>query len=352
MNKNIPKHHVSVKFASCHFHTELLFPLSIGFFLLCVGILLSMPSQASSLTDNMRFTVDASHRSTRLSIQNQSTAMHALGFDMHKVFTGNNHNIGTLLLQGYLTRIDDHPAPPGIFDSGDDTKFIYRIFNFNYTGLDGDSPNIRIGHYEVAYGLEHAIDTNGTLRQYQQGQNLGIKADWGASLNKQHEMFEYEVGYSSGGNQDVSTNNGSYVYSTRIGTPRDDNSVYGVSLYKSRLGTVNRERLGLDTRQYFGRHGIFAELSFGENNDLDVRNALVEWNIANNRESLLYYTQFSYLSNDLISGTSDEALQGILGIQYTPDTHWDISAQYGRNLSVMGTAKHQTLFGVQLRYRY
>ncbi len=326
--------------------------LSLFFAGACALTLHSPTGDASVLGDNSRFTIDASTRSTRLSIQSQSTAMHALGFDMHKVFSGKHRDIGTLVLQGYLTRIDDHPAPPGIFDSGDDTELIYRIFNFNYTGFSGNAPNIRIGHYEVAYGLEHAIDTNGTLRQYQQGRNLGIKADWGVSLNKQLENYEYEIGYSTGGNQNLNPNNGSYVYAARVGTPRDDNSVYGVSLYKSELGTTDRERLGLDTRQYFGRHGIFAELSLGENNGLDVRNALLEWNIRSNRESWLYYTQLSYFSSDTSATASDEMMQGIVGIQYTPDTHWDISAQYQRDLSVLGTSSRQTLFGAQLRYRY
>ncbi len=271
---------------------------------------------------------------------------------MHKVFTGANHDIGTLLLQGYITRIDDHPAPPGILDSGDDTEFIYRIFNFNYTGFKGNAPNIRIGHYEVAYGLEHAIDTNGTLRQYQQGKNLGIKSDWGVSLNKQIEKFEYEVGYSTGGNQNLNSNNGSFVYSARIGTPSDDIAIYVLSLYKSQLGTTERERVGFDSRHYFGRHSVFFELSLGNNNDLDVRNGLLEWKIVNNRETLLYYTQLSYLSSDDSAGNSDESMQGIVGIQYTPDTHWDISTQYSRDLSVSGTNQRQTLFGVQMRYRY
>lgn len=304
------------------------------------------------LTDNLRFTVDASSRSTRFSLQNRQVYVHALGFDMHKVFSGPTQDIGTLILQGYLTRLDNHPAPPGFFDSGDDTEFIYRIFNFNYTGLQGNAPNIRIGHYEVAYGLEHAIDTNGTLRQYQQGRNLGIKADWGVSLNKQLSDYEYEIGWSSGGNQELKSQNGSYVISARIGTPRDENAVYGLSLYNSELGGTERDRIGFDTRQYFGRHGLFAELSIGKNNDNDVVNGFLEWNVRSNRESWLYYTQLSYLSNETGANATDEALQGVLGLQYTPDNNWDISTQYNRDLSVFGTAQRQTLFSVQARYRY
>lgn len=342
-----------------HIDTPIIYRMLFVFFFLSASVTLSVPSLASDtsqqtqpLLDNLRFTIDASTRSTRFSIQDQSSSMHALGFDIHKVFTSDHRNIGTLILQGYITRIDDHPAPPGIFDDGDDTELIYRIFNFNYTGFTGNAPNIRIGHYEVAYGLEHAIGTNGTLRQYQHVKNLGIKADWGVSLNKQHKRFEYEIGATTGGNQNLNSNNGSYVFATRIGTPRDENTVYGISIYKSKLGATQRKRLGLDTRYYYGRHGIFAEISLGNNNNLDVRNGLLEWNITNNRNSWLYYTQLSYLSNDTAVGATDEALQGVLGIQYIPDPHWDVSAQYSRDMSVFGTAQHQTLFSAQLRYRY
>ena len=328
-------------------------------FFIVVLLLLPLWAVASeppkpSFKDNLRFTVDFSSRITHFGIQDTEAYIHALGFDMHKVFSTNNKDVGTLILQGYLTRIDNHPAPPGIFDDGDDSEFIYRIFNFNYTGFNGNTPNVRIGHLEIPYGLEQDIPTNGTLRQYQQVRNLGIKADWGMSLNKQLTHIEYEVSVTSGGNQKLESQNGSFVYAGRVGTPQDANTVYGLSFYRSQLGVgeLQRKRIGLDMRRYYGRHGLFAELSLGENNDQDVRNGLLEWNITNNRESFLYYTQLSYLSADTSAGSNEEALQGIAGFIYTPDNHWAASMQYNRDITVFSGSKRQTLFSAQLRYRY
>jgi len=300
-------------------------------------------------SDNLRFTLDASSRAVYFSRQNQTGFMHAFGFDLHKVFSGQQRDIGTLVLQGYLTRIDNFVTAPAIFDDPDDTEFVYRIFNFNYTGLPGNWPNLRIGHFEVAYGLEHAIDTNGTLRQYQQGANLGIKADWGVSLNKQLTSFEYEIGATSGGNQELDSDDGSFVYSARIGTPRDENTVLGLAVYKSELNNLKRERLGVDVRYYHGLHGFFAEVSTGENNETDVLNLFGEWNYRNSTESLLYYTQLSYLSIDV---TGNSALKGIVGVKYAPDNHWSLSTQYARDINVFVGKKHQGLFNLQLRYRF
>ena len=306
-----------------------------------------------SFKDNLRLTFDLSSRAINFSPLDEIGFVHAVGFDLHKVFSTDTHDIGTLILQGYLTRLDNIPNPPGFFDDGDDTEFIYRIFNFNYTALRGNLPNIRAGHFEVAYGLEHTIDTNGTLRQYQQVPNLGIKADWGVSLNNQHKTFEYEIGATTGGNQDLKPSDSSFVYSARIGTPRDENTVLGLSVYKSELNNLDRERLGVDLRYYTGLHGMYAEVSYGENDDQDILNGLLEWNYTNGRENQLYYVQLSYLSTeDERDIDGDSALKTNIGLKYSPNNKWFLSAQLTRDLSTFGDVDKKTIVSIQARYRF
>ncbi len=67
-------------------------------------------------------------------------------------------------------------------------------------------PRVRIGHFEIPYGIEHAINTNGTLRNYRHSANLGIKADWGLAINGETTSFEYEVSASRGSAQSLHHN--------------------------------------------------------------------------------------------------------------------------------------------------
>ncbi len=300
---------------------------------------------------NMRLAIDLSSRTVINSAWSGAGYQHAIGIDFHKVVSTQDRDVGTLLLQGYLTRIDEMEAHPGFFEDESDTQFVYRIFNFNYTGLPGHAPNIRVGHFEIPFGLEHTINTNGTLRQYQVPRNLGVKADWGVGVNKQHRHFEYEVGLSSGGGQSIERNNESFVFSSRLGTRRDENHSFGLSLYRARLGGSIRERYGADARMFFGRNASFLELSLGNNAGQNVVNGQVEFNRVSRTESLLYYVQGAFFSQDSDAVGWDSATQGIVGLRVAAGQYWLIDAQYSRDLSVFGNAEKHDSFALQARFR-
>lgn len=312
----------------------------------------SVSAIAASALDNSRLALDASSRASHLTKQDPIAYTHALGFDWLTVLSSSNKDIGTLLLQGYLTRLHNTQMFPGFFQDEDDTEFVYRIFNFNYTALPGNLPNIRIGHMEIPYGLEHVINTNGTLRQYAQPRNLGIKADWGVSLNKQFEHFEYEVSATTGGNQSLDRQDGSYVFAGRVGSPRDHNLAYGVSLYRSHLKGVIRERAGVDMRYRRGLHGINAEVSVGQNDDSEILNGQLELNRTNSRENLLLFSQLRYFSSEQAGGGMADTLDASIGIRYQPDNNWTISSQYSRDIDPASGADRQSVLSLQLRYRY
>ena len=115
----------------------------------------------------------------------------AVGLDLHHVFSSSTGpDLGTLRLQGYALRADLPNNPPLFGDNH--WEWTDRISDFNFTRFSAKGVNVRLGHYQVPYGLEQTQSTYGTLRDYMSRTNLGIKADWGVTLNGQLPDYEYE----------------------------------------------------------------------------------------------------------------------------------------------------------------
>ena len=305
----------------------------------------------SKLQENLRLSLDLSSRIAHFNERGRLGYTNIIGIDAHKVVSAETGDVGTLVLQGYLTRIDNLPVRPGFFEDEDDWEFVFRIFNFNFTGLGPYRPHFRFGHYEIPYGLEHTINTNGTLRDYTHGRNLGLKADWGATINGATRHLEYEFGVSVGGGQEFERVNGSFVFAGRLGTPQDNNQVLGLSLYKGEVGGVQRERIALDGQWYLGLFGIFAEISVGRTEDQAVVNSLFELNWRNTREDWLLYVQGIRYSQDLNTGW-EQAFAIASGFRYAPDTHWAFSAQVKNDFSSFAQTLEERTISLQLRYRF
>lgn len=302
------------------------------------------------LSDGLRYSIDFSSRTVHFRERDTRGEVYALGFDVHNVFSNRSGDFGTLTAQGYLTHIEDLPVRPGFFDGPTDTKFVYRIFNFNYTGLGKNLPNIRFGHLEVPFGLEHTINTNGTFRDYNSGRNLGVKADWGVSLNDDLGALEYEVSYTTGGGQKFAPQDGSFVYAGRVGSSRDRDLVLGLSVYSAEVGNTRRERVGVDGQWYFGVNGLFVEIAGGKRADANTRYALVEYNRRTSRESWLGYVQFINFSQEFESGWENNLITS-LGVRYEPDGHWSLSGQFKSDVSGFDGAIEEMTTSLQIRYR-
>ena len=130
------------------------FLISLG-----LGIAAARADEPGSLTDNMRRTVDFSSR--LLHAENRTWQLLAIGLDVHSVIAGTRGDIGTLTLQPYLLRVEGAPVGGGLFHDGHDWALQWRIANFNYTGLGHGRFNIRMGHFEIPFGLEQIEQTNG-----------------------------------------------------------------------------------------------------------------------------------------------------------------------------------------------
>ena len=312
----------------------------------------------SSVLENMRFTVDLSSRASVNTATGHMSTAQFIGFDVHKVFTGEKGDWGTAVVQGYVTRIDNQKKHPAFFEGEDDWELVYRIFNFNYTALARGRFNIRVGHFEIPYGLEHLVNTNGTLRDYTHGRNIGVKADWGVGVNGEFDAFEYEIGLSRGsGNAYFSTGN-PYILAGRVGTPRDKNVVAGFSFMQgdvARPGTaqkvLRRKRFGPDIQVHRGPWSVLAEASYGEDQGNMVVNGLVELDWRSPAESWLIYTQTRFFNQEFASRW-DDASSAVVGVRFAPDNHWAFSAQLGQEISTFGASSRGGIGSFQVRYRF
>ena len=144
-----------------------------------------------------------------------------------------------------------------------------RNFNVNIKILqDRRSLNIRLGHIEVPFGIEYPIDTNGRALDYAPWEPnfVGIKADWGVSLNGIKNGYEYEVALLRGSGNGYASESvdreAPYFISGRIGATRNADFGFGLSSLTGRLLTPSRE-IVQRSRIALNSHIIIGILVFG-----------------------------------------------------------------------------------------
>ena len=183
---------------------------------------------ADLIGDNARCNLDFSVRGIYTDVDQEWAGEAFFGIDVLKTFTSAGGDWGSLNVQLYLTQLMDQPNRGSFFEDDHDLKLVTRITNFNYTGLADGKLNFKVGHFEIPYGLEVPINTNGTLRQLNTGSNLGVKADWGVGVNGVLPEFQYELTYTKATGQDIKLNVDTYIVAGRVGTPTDGESFSGV----------------------------------------------------------------------------------------------------------------------------
>lgn len=307
---------------------------------------------------NARFAVDISSRVIRNQGAGVTAYANFIGLDFHKVLSNGDGDWGTLTLQPYLTRIDNLGSHPPFFESANDWELVPRIFNFNYTGLSQGQFNIKVGHMEVPFGLEHVVNTNGTLRDYMHGPNIGVKPDWGTSVNGYLKNFEYEVALLRGTGIEYSSTGDPYLIAGRIGTPRERTLSLGLSFYQGDVQklplpdhTLTRNRIALDAILETGPFTLMAEISSGDDEGTNVLNSVLEadWHSANQIWMVFAQVQ-SFRKN--IASDWDTASTGFFGVRYAPDSHWALSAMLKRGLESYANGPLAKVYITQLRYRF
>lgn len=313
------------------------------------------------MVDNSIYAVDLSSRVRHRIRADEPGFQQALGIDYYTKLNTEYRDFATVIFQHYLLRLDNFAPFPPHFEDDDDWEHVPRICNVNFHLTDQRWLNLKVGHMEIPYGPEVAINSNGTLRQFLHPQNFGMKADWGVSLNGTVSPIQYEIALTRGSGIEFNSGRDPYAVSGRIGNAIDAESYYGfnsvgVSFFRgdvlTRAGTkIQRSRVGVDGQYYYGPLGVLAEVSVGQNDNSDVVNTLVELNYVNRRETVFVYSQLRLLRLKTAGGWNEsDALR--FGIRYAPDNRWAVSSEFTQELNAFGNIPTESLFSFQLRYRF
>lgn len=340
----------------------------VGIYAVAIGasaadaFLESAPSRSRNRWLDYQATVDLSSRAIYANSIGEVGGEFTAGLDAYGKISGATTDLATLYLQVYIGHTENHPLPPlAIYEGPDDWEVFPKIVAANFHLRRDRRLNLKVGHFELPYGLEAVINSNGTMRQFSHGSNLGMKLDWGATLNGTFPQFQYEIGLSRGSGFEYHSKDNPYALSGRIGTPVDSESFWGVSsagisfFYGEidRRGRPHEERwrVGIDGQHYLGPIGLLTEISAGETESATTLNTLFEVNQSNRRETLLFYQQFRYIRQQ-VPGTWDDYSALHVGIRYAPDTHWALSAQWRQDLWQLASNPVHEVFSLQLRYRF
>jgi hypothetical protein len=305
------------------------------------------------LAQNLRFQFDLFANAVHDVDSGTTGFLSSYGVDMHKVFTRDGRDVGTLLIQSAFLRADGLPVTPGLFDDAHDWEILFRNMWFNYTRWAPKGVSVRVGHFEYPYGLEWDEDTNGTLRQFTSAQNLGLKADWGIGLNGWAKNLEYEVALFRGSGNEIHREGGNFAVAGRVGTPREENSVYGLSAYRSRLpskgGLVDRTRLGFDATFVGPASTILMEANIGETEGRKGWLGMAELfrTSSDSRNSL--YGRIEATGTDVDGSGWDSTFRGLLGGIYSVSTRSQVSAQWAHEFEGLAGAEEKDTLQVQFR---
>lgn len=226
--------------------------------------------------------------------------------------------------------------------------------------------NLRFGHFDPAFGLEPILDTHGTLLQTIAMKNIGFKKDWGLSLRGSMPKFDYEIASQLGSGMSIYRKDGSFLLSSRIGTPTYKTFQYGISLlYGEVLKTkgmntfpknelisdnaISKRRVGLDSQYLFGPYLFKGEVAYGKDDDEQVLGCLFETDYTlPKHQNCQLEAQFSSWINDLDKSSSDDSAL-TLGISYKASSNITLRANYIHDFNLT-SGKEDDKFLVQFYY--
>jgi len=327
----------------------------------------------SSWIEHTRFTLDVSHRASSETDADGWRGKTMVGVDLQHVFSSSRGDIGTLVFQGFFTGTHEPGAFPVALDPGPDWDFAFRSVWFNFTGLGRKLPSVKIGHFEVPFGLEHTIDSNGWVRQTIKPRNVGFVGDWGVSLNGVVPGFEYEASLTRGTGKDWANDGGPFLVGARLATPRWRGNWVGVSIIHGRVWSpagaahwaagladatasdkagpiVERARVGLESGLRWHRFEALGELSLGSDSGQRTLNGLLELDWETYTQRALIYVQWRHYGQRYArSWVSDDTL--VLGTRLWPSPSFAVSAAASLGLTRFTGGADGARLVLQLRYR-
>jgi len=225
---------------------------------------------------------------------------------------------------------------------------------------------LRLGHFDVPFGLEPVVDTHATLLQTLAENNIGFKQDWGTEFRGSLPLFDYELALQLGSGMSVRRKDGSFLASARIGTPTGRNLQGGLSLLygevldtegmstfpKNELSSdkaVTKKRVGLDGEYLFGSYLFKGEVAYGKNDSNRVLGYLAEIDYTLPKyQNCQLELQFQSWINDLSRKSSDDSTL-TAGVSYRLSQNKTLRAAFSHELNNSGQ-KEEDKFLVQFYY--
>lgn len=222
--------------------------------------------------------------------KNKITDMQSIGLEVLKRFSDKKGDWASLFVQFHV-------------DTAAHWDYELHDAYFKYTGPYRGRFFLKVGHFDVPFGLETNVDTHMTLVQLMSMRNVGFKRDWGISAGGQLDDLDYEFALTRGMGKEYNERGENYLISGRIGTPADENFSIGLSaLYgqvidpmavmrASKMGApttwfgrtekpgddiVRRHRVGADFIALSGPYTFKGEISYGKDINLEVINSILE----------------------------------------------------------------------------
>ncbi len=252
------------------------------------------------------------------------TLSNSIGFEDYRKFS---NEYGDYLTSDLQVRI--------AYDSLENAKdaWAVEIHNAWLAYKMGLGRDLKIGHFDPDFGLEPILDTHGTILQTLAMKNIGFNRDWGVALEGLLSELDYKLALQLGSGMSIRHRDGSYLFTTRIGTPTTRNFQYGISLMHGEVlqsegmqtfplndllsdKAVTKNRIGLDAQYLFSSYLFKGEIAYGKNDSDDVLGYLceIDYTLPKN-QNIQLELQFQSWINDLSkSNTGDSTIIG--GMSY------------------------------------
>lgn len=312
----------------------------------------------------------------------------SIGFEFLKKFSNEKGDWGSFLIQTRLVRYDRQSMTmnstkmtPAHVDGMHDWELEFHDAYFKYGGPFKGKFNVRVGHFDVPFGLEQIVDTHSSLIQVMSMRNVGFKKDWGVSVGGQLPEMDYEFALTRGTGVEYRNRGENYLVSGRIGTPVDRNFCIGFSgLYgqviddmgvmrgmkmgmpstwfgsttKPKEEIIRRSRVGLDGIYLLGPYTFKGELSYGEDEDQEVLNSLFEIDYlfpdSDGRLEAIVQVQNSH--QEITASGSDDDTFLTFGLNYRLSREVTLQIMYRRDLQRIKNTENDDIIACQLYIYY
>jgi hypothetical protein len=281
--------------------------------------------------------------------------MNSLGFEYYKKFSNDYGDFLTADLQMRMAYDSTESSHDALGLQIHNAWLQYKLNSVN---------KVKFGHFDVPFGLEQVLDTHGTLLQTLADANIGFKQDWGFALEGALPDFDYSAALQIGSGMSIYRKDGSFLATTRIGTPTGRNLQGGISLMYGKVlesmgmftfpraelvsdKTVLKRMVGLDGHSLFGPYLMKTELAFGKDENKNVLGYLYELDYTLPKlQNCELQVQFQSWQHDLNRRGSDDSALSV-GVAYKLNSQITLRAAVAHDFNLMeGSEDDKVLFQV------